>query len=93
MVRAIDAQQIILQSSVMEKIQQVQQQNPDMQQKYFALRLSEQDRLLKEEVNESDESENQTLKKDRIVKRSAMERMNGTWERQAPCCGGRRINR
>jgi hypothetical protein len=62
MVRAIDAQQIILQSSVMEKIQQVQQQNPDMQQKYFALQLSEQDRLLKEEVNESDESEKSSIK-------------------------------
>jgi hypothetical protein len=71
MVRAIDAQQVILQSSVMEKIQQVQQQNPDMQQKYFALQLSEQNRLLKEEVNESDETEKASIKEkqDREKKR------------------------
>jgi len=62
MVRAIDAQQVILQSSMMEKIQQIQQQNPDMQQRYFALQLSEQDRILKEKVNQSDESEKATIK-------------------------------
>ena len=62
MVRAIDAQQVILQSSIAEKVQQIQQQNPDMQQRYFALQLSEQDRLLKEKVNKSEESEKASIK-------------------------------
>ncbi len=62
MVRAIDAQQVILHSSVMEKIQQIQQQNPDMQQRYFALHLSEQDRLLREKVIQSEESEKAAIK-------------------------------
>lgn len=62
MVRAIDAQQIILQSSIVEKIQQIQQQNPDMQQRYFALHLSEQDRLLREKVKQSEESEKAAIK-------------------------------
>ena len=62
MVRAIDAQQVILQSSVAERIQQIQQQNPDMQQRYFALQLSEQDRLLKDKISQTDESEEATLK-------------------------------
>ena len=53
MVRAIDAQQVILQSNMAEKVQQIQQQNPDMQQRYFALHLSEQDRLLREKVKQS----------------------------------------
>jgi hypothetical protein len=57
MVRAIDAQQVILQTSMAEKIQQIQQQNPDMQQRYFALQLSEEDRVLREKVKQSDESE------------------------------------
>jgi hypothetical protein len=62
MVRAIDAQQVILQSSMAEKVQQIQQQNPDMQQRYFALHLSEQDRLLREKVKQSEESEKAALK-------------------------------
>lgn len=62
MVRAIDAQQVILQSSIAEKVQQIQQQNPDMQQRYFALHLSEQDRLLREKVKQSEESEKAAIK-------------------------------
>ncbi len=62
MVRAIDAQQVILQSSMVEKIQQIQQQNPDMQQRYFALHLSEQDRLLREKVIQSEEAEKAAIK-------------------------------
>ena len=62
MVRAIDAQQVILQSSMVEKVQQIQQQNPDMQQRYFALHLSEQDRILKEKVKKSDEADKTRIK-------------------------------
>lgn len=62
MVRAIDAQQAILQSGIAEKIQQVQQQNPDIQQRHSALQLSEQDRLSKEQVKESEESEKTAIK-------------------------------
>jgi hypothetical protein len=62
MVRAIDAQQVILQSSTAEKIQQIQQQNPDMQQRYFALHLSEQDRVLKGKIKKSEESEKAAIK-------------------------------
>lgn len=62
MVRAIDAQQSILQSNMAERVQQIQQQNPDMQQRYFAQQLSEQDRLLKEKVKQSDESEKAAIK-------------------------------
>lgn len=74
MVRAIDAQQVILQSSVVEKIQHIQQQNPDMQQRHFALQLSEQDRLLKEKVNHSDESEKATIKEKQDRERNQKEK-------------------
>jgi hypothetical protein len=73
-VRAIDAQQVILQSSVMEKIQQIQQQNPDMQQRHFALQLSEQDRLLKDKVNHSDESEKAAIKEKQDRERKQREK-------------------
>jgi hypothetical protein len=63
MVRAIDAQQVILQSNMAEKVQQIQQQNPDMQQRYFALQLSEEDRLLREKVKQADESEKTIIRK------------------------------
>ncbi len=62
MVRAIDTQQVILQSSIAEKIQQIQQQNPDMQQRYFALDLSEQDSVLKEKIKKAEESEKTFIK-------------------------------
>jgi len=45
-----------------EKIQQIQQQNPDMQQRYFALHLSEEDRLSREKVKQSEESKKAAIK-------------------------------
>ncbi|MEN6620523.1 MAG: hypothetical protein ABFD50_03090 [Smithella sp.] len=62
MVRAIDTQQVILQSGIAEKIQQTQQQNPDMQQRYFALDLSEKDKVLKGKINQAEETEKTFIK-------------------------------
>ena len=52
MVGAIEKQ--VLQSQVMERIQQVQQKHPDMQQHYFAIQFNQDRRKLKNKVNESD---------------------------------------
>jgi hypothetical protein len=57
MVRAIDAQQSIIQMHPAEKVQQIQQQHGDMQQRYFQMQLSEEDRILREKVKQSDETE------------------------------------
>ena len=57
MVRAIDVQQVILQSSATERVQQPQQQHPDMQQRYFELQLHEEKKLLKEKIGASDETD------------------------------------
>lgn len=62
MVRAIDAQQILTQLHPMEKVQQIQQQHGDMQQRYFQLELSEQDRIFREKVKQSEESEKAIIK-------------------------------
>jgi len=62
MVRAIDTQHVILQSSTVERIQQIQQQHADMQQRYFALQLSEHDRLLRAKVKKSEETDKATIR-------------------------------
>lgn len=53
----IEIQQSIAQLQVMEKVQQVQQQQADLQQRHFALKLSEERKRLKEQVKDADESE------------------------------------
>ncbi|MCG6535759.1 MAG: hypothetical protein L7F78_13935 [Syntrophales bacterium LBB04] len=53
MVSAIEKQ--VLQSQVLDRIQQVQQQHPDMQQQYFNIQLSQERRKLKKKVNESEQ--------------------------------------
>lgn len=69
MLRAIDAQQVILQSNATERVQQTQQQHPDMQQRYFELQLSEEQRLLKEKVKDTKESEEARIKEEQERKR------------------------
>lgn len=55
MVTAIDVQQSLLQTSPAEKIQQIQQQHADLQQRYNQLKLSEEDRLAQEQVMKFDQ--------------------------------------
>jgi len=62
MVRAIDAQQSIIQMHPAEKVQQIQQQHGDMQQRYFQMELSEQDRIFRAKVKQSEESEKAIIK-------------------------------
>lgn len=69
MVRAIDIQQSISQISSAEKIQQIQQQHADMQQRHFQLELKEKDRQAKDQVHSSDET-------DRVIIREKEEREN-----------------
>jgi hypothetical protein len=62
MVRPIDAQQSIIQSHSMEKVQQVQQQHGDMQQRYFNLQLTEERRLQKEKVKDLQQKETAAIR-------------------------------
>ena len=57
MLRAVDVQQILLQTTSLERIQQTQQQQSDLQQRYVAVHSSEEKKTLKEKVKESDETE------------------------------------
>jgi hypothetical protein len=59
MVSAIEKQ--VLQSQVMERVQQVQQQHPDMQQQYFKIQFGKDRQKLKKKVNESDQIHHATI--------------------------------
>jgi hypothetical protein len=62
MVIAVERQ--VLQSQVTERIQQVQQQHPDMQQQYFKIQFGQERRKLKKKVNKSDEIYHATVGED-----------------------------
>jgi hypothetical protein len=62
MLTAVDVQQILMQSSTVQKVQQTQQQHPDTEQKYLALQLSETRKLLQEKVTNAEEAERVLLK-------------------------------
>ncbi len=62
MLRTVDVQQLFLQSTAVEKVQQMQQQHPDMQQKYLAMQLTEERKLSQEKVSNAGEAERVLLR-------------------------------
>ena len=64
MLRPVDLQQILTQSNSMERVQQAQQQHPDMQQRYFSVQVSEERKHLKEAVKNSEETEKSKIRDD-----------------------------
>jgi hypothetical protein len=62
MLRATDLQQILIQSNSIERVQQTQQQNSDMQQRYFSVQLSEERKHIKETVKKTEETEKAKIK-------------------------------
>jgi len=57
MLRSVDMQQILLQTSVVEKIQQVAQQHADVEKKHIALQLQKEIDRKRQEVQKTKESE------------------------------------
>lgn len=55
MVRSVDVQQVILQLNSVERVQQVQQQHADVQQRYFEDQLSKDKKEIKEKVQQSED--------------------------------------
>jgi hypothetical protein len=64
MLRAVDVQQILLQTTSLERIQQTQQQQSDLQQRYVAVHSNEEKKILKEKVKESDETEKARIRRE-----------------------------
>jgi len=63
MLRAVDVQQVLLQTTSVERIQQTQQQS-DLQQRYIAMHSIEEKKILKEKVKESDETEKARIQRE-----------------------------
>jgi hypothetical protein len=57
----VDVQQLFLQSTAVEKVQQMQQ-HPDMQQKYLAMQLTEERKLSQAKVTNAEEAERALLR-------------------------------
>jgi hypothetical protein len=64
-------QQVIIQSNAAERVQQVQQQHPDMQQRYFEAELGRERQAQQEKIGQSEENERLRLQaaKDREERR------------------------
>jgi len=98
MVRAVDMQQVLLQSHSSEKVQQVQQQHPDKQQRYFELQLQEEKKLLREQVKDPEEIERASIRdrEEREGRRGARDGNSKGSERSDEAAGdneeGHRIN-
>lgn len=74
MVRSVDMQQVLSQTNSIERVQQVQQQHPDIQQRYFEDQLNKERKQLKEKVKNSQEVEHLSIKEE--------ERRKG-WEKKS----------
>lgn len=64
MVGPLDSQIVINQSAVAEKVQEVQQRHPDLQQRHFALRLQEEQEKKQQDVRNMEKTD-QALIRDR----------------------------
>jgi hypothetical protein len=60
-VRPIEANQGIMQAHATEKIQKIQQQHPDMQQRYFSLQLQEEHKRQKEKIADAEEAKKKSI--------------------------------
>jgi len=74
MIGPVDNQHSILQSPPMEKIQSVQQQQSDTQQRYFNMQLAEEKRLQGEKIRTMEEEKPEQVKNalDREEKKGTM---------------------
>jgi oligoendopeptidase F len=80
----INMQQSVLQTVVTERVQQVQQQHPDMQQRYFEHQLT-QERIKKlHKVNDYDEMERIRLRDNEEKRQHKDQQKNRDTEKPAP---------
>jgi len=64
MVRSVDMQQVLLQTNSVERVQQVQQQHPDVQQRYFENQLNKEKKELKKKVQHAHETDHLSVNTD-----------------------------
>lgn len=64
MLRSVDMQQILLQTSVVSKVQQVQQQHADVERKQFAMQFQKEMDHRKKEVQDTKASEHLIIREE-----------------------------
>lgn len=70
MIRLADLQQILSYSSIIEKIQQTQQQHPDTYQQYASFKMRAETAHKQNEVPDSKKSEDVSIKDEKMQQRS-----------------------
>ncbi|MCL2669139.1 MAG: hypothetical protein FWE89_00515 [Syntrophaceae bacterium] len=88
MVRPIERSENVLQAFKMERVQQVQQQHPDQQQRYFQLQLEQERRELLAKANSVDEPSKTEIKDDEEEKRRQREEPRQQAPRRNAAGGG-----
>jgi len=76
MLRAVDLQQVLMQSNSVERVQQAQQQQPDIQQRYFDVQLNEERKLRQEQVKDTEETERARIREKEEQERRRREKDN-----------------
>ncbi|MCK9362270.1 MAG: hypothetical protein M0P74_01515 [Syntrophales bacterium] len=62
MIKAIDAQQVIIQTEKANRVQQVDRQHPEMQQRYLDIQAREEKKLLQKAIKSSEETERAVIR-------------------------------
>jgi hypothetical protein len=80
MVRALDVQQVLLQSNAVERVQQVQQHLGDIQQRHFESQLAKEKRSLRKKVKNLEEAERLRIREEQ--ERDKREKKNKSSKRE-----------
>jgi hypothetical protein len=64
MIKAIDAQQVIIQTDQANRIQQVDRQHPEMQQRYLDIQSQEEKKVLQKAVQNPEEAAKTIIRED-----------------------------
>jgi hypothetical protein len=97
MIKAIDAQQVIIQTEQANRIQQVDRQHPEMEQRYLDMQAREERKLLQKAITHSGEAD-RALIRDKENKegrreqqgrrRQESEGSDADWDEEMPPEGG-----
>jgi hypothetical protein len=74
MLKAIDVQQVVMQMEQTEKVQRVEQQHPDMQQRYLDLQAQAEHKLRQEKVPDAEEARKTLVRDQKEQERRKRER-------------------
>jgi hypothetical protein len=70
MIKAIDAQQVIIQTEQANRVQQVDRHHPEMQQRYLDIQAREEKKLLQKAIKSSGEADRAVIRDEEQKQRS-----------------------